>query len=141
MTLELVMRGFAPNTRNDRISQDIRAYVRAEWQGDASWLRREVSPPSLRTRFRAWRDARRSVARTPPISAGVVQSTDEESAIPAPVDLADPCLHLETEELGLSGGAVFLRCVVCGDVFVTDRGHKWSLGLASPTAPVEGVRL
>ncbi len=141
MTLELVVGSFAPPTPTDRASQELRAYVRSEWRGDATWLHREVSPPSLRTRFRAWRDARRPVSRTPPISARVAEPIDGESAIPAPVDLADPCLHLETQELGLSGGAVFLQCVVCGDVLVTDRGQRWSLGSASSAAPVEAARL
>ncbi len=57
-----------------------------------------------------------------------------DSALAAdPVELVSPCPHPEAEELGLSGGVVFLRCLLCGDVLVVDRGREWSL--RSDTGP------
>lgn len=141
MTLELVQASFTPHVRTDRVSQELRAYVRSEWRGDAPWLRREAARPSLLTRLRAWRDARRSASRTPSADAGAPSSPVGVIGISAPVEPVEDCPHPETEELGLSGGAVFLQCVLCGDVLVSASGQMWKLGPASSADAGERIRL
>jgi hypothetical protein len=43
------------------------------------------------------------------------------------MELVEPCPHADVDELGFSGGVVFLRCLLCGDVLVVDRGQEWTL--------------
>jgi len=132
MTLELIVRSFAPNTRADRLPQDLRAYVRSEWQGDATWIRSDASRVPLRERFRAWLSSRRPTASPQP--SPLRTSGSAVSTLPADaVEFVEPCSHPDAEELGLGGGAVFLRCLLCGDVLVVDSGQEWSLGSDAST--------
>ena len=137
MTLQLVVRSFAPDHRTDRISQDFRAYIRSEWQGDSTWLRREPTRVPVRARFRSWLAARRPTAPTQSHRAKAPESADSTPSV-VPAAWVEPCPHPDAEELGLSGGAVFLRCLLCGDVLVVDRGRGWSLGSDMP--PTSGDR-
>src|SRR5512136_2393645 len=132
MTLEIILRSFAPDVRTDRDSQELRAYVRSEWRGDASWLDRESSRVALRARFRRWFASRR-VAASPARPTGEM-TWPAESAVPATEGLVEPCPHPDAQELGLSGGVVFLRCFLCGDVLVVGGGQAWSVGSEPSTS-------
>jgi hypothetical protein len=139
MTLELVLRSYAHDVRTDRVSQDLRAYVRSEWRGDASWLRREASRAPLGTRFRRWLGSRKLAAPSPASSVKAPRSTD--SAVSAePMELVEPCPHADVDELGFSGGVVFLRCLLCGDVLVVDRGQEWTLCSDASTRSADPLR-
>ena len=127
MTLQLVVRSFAHHTFTDRLSRELQAYVRSEWQGDATWIRHEPSRMARRGGFRRWLASLRPAATSR--SPAVKVSEARESSLPArPVELVEPCTHADAEELGLSGAVVFLRCLLCGVVLVVDRGREWSLG-------------
>lgn len=134
MNLELVMNSYQHQLRTDRASQELRAYVRSEWRGDASWLRREASRKPPRSGLRAWFASRRAAA-----TAHEPAGERPQSAAPAiraePVGLVEPCPHPAPEELGESGGVVFLRCGICGDVLVVEGTRTWSVDAEpSPTA-------
>ena len=47
---------------------------------------------------------------------------------------ADParCEHQETEDLGVGGGARYLRCADCGSVLIGSRGSFWRLAPKPP---------
>lgn len=134
MTLELIVRSYEPTLRNDRASQALRAYVRSEWRGDASWLRQEPARVSIRSRLRAWLAARKPGVSVPssPAEAG---TSEEPAASPVPTALVEPCPHPDAQELGMSGGVVFLRCTLCGDVLVVDQDREWTLSAAPSEAP------
>lgn len=114
---------------DDRLSDELRTYLRFEWSGDPSALRPRVEP----SRPRRWARSRRFLK-------GRVASQDSGSssappARSAPADRAESlqgtpvtdCEHARTEYLGASGFTEFLRCLVCGDLFLLQPGHVWQL--------------
>lgn len=134
MTLELIVRSYEPTIRNDRASQELRAYVRSEWRGDAAWLRREPKRVSLRSRLRGWLAARSPAVslQSPATDPG---ASEEPAAYAVPTGLVEPCPHPDARELGISGGVVFLQCTLCGDVLVVDQDREWTLSAAPSEAP------
>lgn len=126
MTPDLIVDRFVSQTGTDRMSPELRAYVRSEWRGDAWWLHRASARITLRARFRRWLASRR------PTSPAALPSVEAPSSVRpvgtlAPVETIEPCLHADVEGLGLDGGVEFLRCLLCGGVLVVDQGREWSL--------------
>ena len=112
--------------RNDRSSQELRAYFRDEYGADAPWTlarSRSRSVP-LRVRFRrwliAWKGRRDSPSSKPIPEASPVVRSDWLAA-------ADSCPHLITEDLGVGDDAEFLRCTACGDVLVVGGSRQWRI--------------
>jgi hypothetical protein len=114
---------------DDRLSDDLRTYLRLEWNGDPSPLR----PRGARPRPRRWtlerrllrgRVAARDSGPASPERARGAQTEPAKAARSMPV--AD-CEHAQTEYLGASRFTEFLRCLLCGDLFILQPGHTWRL--------------
>lgn len=122
-------------TRYDRFSSELRAYLRDEWGSEGAWpirpeQRRAVSPW---VRLRRWFRARPRRQGSP---SPVRVDKDWPTAVePARLASADGCLHLVSEDLGVGGSASFLRCTMCGEVLVVQGGREWWLQAATPEPP------
>ncbi len=113
---------------NDRSSAQLRAYLRDEYRAEIAWLDREVRSqlPSRRGWLGRWLAARQARRERP--SARVSSDPSPETPPSPSARDAEDCAHLLTEDLGLSGGAGFLRCAICGDVIVVRGGRRWRIG-------------
>ena len=56
--------------------------------------------------------------------------------IEIPVD-PRACGHDRIEELGHDGGALFLRCSVCGSIVISHRGHRWIIRPTDEAGPLQ----
>lgn len=125
------------NSRTDRSSFELRAYLRDEWRSNLDWLAAQTPRrnSSFWSRMRRWFLARARRREDP--SRG---RAHERSPSPPPPDwLADVnvCSHSQTEDLGYGGGAEFLQCIVCGVVLVVHGGREWRISPSpSEVAPL-----
>ncbi len=110
--------------RNDRTAPELRNYLRAEWGAESPSALAWTQLPTLRARLGDWFQ-RRKAARSPPHPVAAKPATSARPASMVP-DASRVCPHLVTEDLGF-GGAEFLRCAVCGDILVEQRGRRWRI--------------
>ncbi|HYM40388.1 MAG TPA: hypothetical protein VEY12_09675 [Thermoplasmata archaeon] len=117
----------------ERLPDDIRAYVRSEWGGDPSVLGPAVRrpPPPLGARVRVFLRSRlvRPGSAVPAAPSPVRIEPDLAAARRLPIA---ECAHPRTEYLGATGLTEFLRCLVCGDLFILQPGHAWQLQRSVP---------
>lgn len=112
---------------NDRSSAQLRAYLRDEHQAGIAWLDHEIRSARrpIRSRLGRWLAARQA-RRAQPLASRSADATPEILPRPSAPD-AEDCPHPLTEDLGISGGAGFLRCAICGDIIVVRGARQWRL--------------
>lgn len=120
---------------NDRSSAQLRAYLRDEHHAEIGWLNHAIRSERLprRSRLGRWLAARRVRRQLPAVHA--LPSAAPEAAPSSSTRDAEDCLHPLTEDLGLGGGAEYLRCAVCGDVIVVRGAKQWRLRSVVDGAP------
>jgi len=124
--------------REDRISRELRAYLRAEYNADEHWLfaQNHTVRGSIRVRVHDWLRRLRSL-RNPLRRTRAGESTDRglresvgEAPLPHPFEAAidrSTCPHSLREPLGSAGNASYFRCIDCGTVLIAQDTRMWIL--------------
>ncbi len=122
--------------RTDRLSYDLRMYLRQEWAMETPrlLLPRRTSRGPIGARLRAWFHGRLRRPRVETPDPG--RETGNPGVAADGGGPKEDCTHELTEELGGSGLTTFLRCTLCGGVLVGQEGRWWKLHPSASTANV-----